>query len=91
MSADDARDEFKAREDAPPEARQTALEKLKELSESLGNPGIDKLFRAAKRAKINVTKDQVRKFLGTKGEKQIFKPLPLIKGRTAAEAPGARM
>ena len=43
---------------------------LQALSESLGNPGVDALFTAAKRKKLDVTKNQVKEFVSQKSEKQ---------------------
>ena len=63
-----------------PEAR------LTELAQRLGTPGASKLYAAARRRSIRVTKDQVRNFVRTKGQKQLFRPLPPSKGATANES-----
>ena len=63
-----------------PEAR------LTELAQRLGTPGASKLYAAARRRGIRVTKDQVRNFVRTKGQKQLFRPLPPSKGQTASES-----
>ena len=67
-----------------PEAR------LAELAQRLGTPGAGKLHAAARRRGIRVTKEQVRNFVRTKGQKQIFRPLPPSKGQTASEGPSVR-
>ena len=67
-----------------PEAR------LAELAQHLGTPGAGKLHAAARRRGIRVTKEQVRNFVRTKGQKQIFRPLPPSKGQTASEGPSVR-
>ena len=57
------------------------------LAESLGNPGLEKLWEAIRREGLEtqVTKDEVRSYLSKLGEKQIFKPLPPSLGKTASE------
>jgi transposase InsO family protein len=67
------------------------MEQLRELAKKLGNPGADKLFTAAKKRGIQVTRNQVKQLLETKGAKQLFRPLPESKGKTGAEAPFTRM
>ena len=62
-----------------------ASEELEDLAKSLGNPGLEKLFRAAKKKKINVSKAEVRNFLSKVGSKQIFRPLPQSQGKAASE------
>ncbi len=66
------------------------MDQLAELAKELGTPGKDKLYRAAKKKGIPVSKLEVRSFLAKKGEKQIFRPLPESKGKTGAEGPGFR-
>ena len=66
------------------------MEQLAELAKELGTPGQAKLYRAAKKKGIVVSKLEVRRFLAKKGEKQIFRPLPESKGKTGAEGPGFR-
>jgi Integrase core domain. len=60
--------------------------RLAELAQRLGTPGASKLYAAARRRGIRVTKDQVRNFVRTKGQKQLFRPLPPSKGQTASES-----
>ena len=67
-----------------PEAR------LIELEQRLGTPGAGKLYAAARRRGIRVTKEQVKRFVATKGQKQLFRALPASKGQTAAESPQMR-
>jgi transposase InsO family protein len=67
------------------------MEQLRELAKKLGNPGADKLFTAARKRGIAVTRNQIKQLLETKGAKQLFRPLPESKGKTGAEAPFTRM
>ena len=66
------------------------MEQLAELAKELGTPGKDKLYKAAKKKGIAVSKLEVRSFLAKKREKQIFRPLPESKGKTGSEGPGFR-
>ena len=66
------------------------MEQLAELAKELGTPGQAKLYRAAKKKGIPVSKIEVRSFLAKKGEKQIFRPLPESKGKTGVEDLGFR-
>jgi len=68
-----------------------AAEQLKDLAAELGNPGVEKLFRAAKKKRIGVSKQEVRSFLAKVGSKQIFRPLPESKGKSVSEAEGFRV
>jgi hypothetical protein len=52
------------------------MEQLTDLAKELGTPGFDKLYRAAKKKGIEVSKLEVRRFLAKKGSKQIFRALP---------------
>ena len=63
---------------------------MQELAQELGTPGFQKLYKAARKKGINISKTEVRSFLAKKGEKQIFRPLPESKGKSAAEDPGFR-
>ena len=67
------------------------MEALRELAKKLGNPGADKLYTAARKRGIPVTRNQIKQLLETKGAKQLFRPLPESKGKTGAEAPFTRM
>jgi len=66
------------------------MEQLAELAKELGTPGQAKLYRAAKKKGIPVSKIEVRSFLAKKGEKQIFRPLPESKGKTGVKDLGFR-
>ena len=66
------------------------MEQLAELAKELGTPGKDKLYKAARKKGIAVSKLEVRSFLAKKGEKQIFRSLPESKGKTGSEGPGFR-
>ena len=62
-------------------------EKLKEIQLKIGNVGVKKLFLEAKRRKVpGITLDAVKLYLATDESKQLFRPLPESKGKTAAEA-----
>ena len=67
-----------------PEAR------LTELAQRLGTPGAGKLYAAARRRGIRITKEQVKRFVATKGQKQLFRAYPASKGQAASEAPSMR-
>ncbi len=65
-------------------------QRLQELSDELGNPGIGPLWLAVKRRAINLTKKQVEAFVKRKGEKQIFQAVQPAKGKTVSESLDAR-
>ena len=67
------------------------LARLKELREKVGNTGVDKLFRAAKKEGLPVTRDLVKDYLSTDAPAQIFRKLPESQGKTGAEAQGFRL
>ena len=67
------------------------MEEVKELAKSLGNPGLEKLWKAIRKERIvGVSKEEVKSYLSKLGEKQIFKPLPPSLGKTASEDHGVR-
>ncbi len=66
------------------------MEQLRDLAKELGTPGLDKLFKAARKKGIDISKTQVKSFLAKKGEKQIFRPLPQSKGKSGTEDLGFR-
>ena len=49
------------------------------------------MLAAAKKRGVQVTKEQVQRFLGSKGEGQTFLPLPPGHGKTASEGPYVRL
>jgi hypothetical protein len=59
---------------------------LQELAQKLGVPGGQKLYAAARKRGLAVTKDQVKQFIRRQGQKQIFRPLPVAAGKTASES-----
>ena len=61
------------------------MEQLRALAKRLGNPGADKLYLAARKRGIAVTRNQIKQFLAEKPKRQIFRPLPQSKGQTGAE------
>ena len=62
------------------------MERLRELGKRLGNPGEAKLFIAAKKRGIPVTRNQITHYLAQKPERQIFRPLPRSLGATGASS-----
>ena len=74
---------------APPDPNSPEA-RLTELAQRLGTPGAGKLYAAARRRNIRVTKEQVKRFVATKGQKQLFRPYPASKGQTGSEAPSMR-
>ena len=66
------------------------MEQAKELAQQLGDPGLEKLWKAVKKQGIEVSKEQLRSYLAKQGQKQIFLPLPSSKGKTASEDSGVR-
>ncbi len=65
----------------------TIIEHLKELTKKIGNVGVEKLYHAARKARVpGITREAVRLFQTTDPSKQLFKPLPDSKGKTGAEA-----
>ncbi len=66
------------------------MQRLIALAKELRNPGVAKLWTAAREAEIPVTKAQVRDLLATQGQRQVYRPVPPSKGKTVAEAPEFR-
>jgi hypothetical protein len=62
----------------------TSMDELRHLAAELGNPGIERLWLAARRAGLDVTKKQVTALVRKRGEKQVFQPLQPAKGKTVA-------
>jgi len=60
---------------------------LAELSAELGAPGVERLFKAARKRNINVTRKDVQSLAAVRGETQIFRPLPPARGKTATHGP----
>ena len=71
-------------------AEELALQ-LQQIQEEIGSTGVPKILAAAKKRNIKVTKEQVQRFLSTKGESQIFLPLPPSTGKVATEGPYVRL
>ena len=68
------------------------LARLKELHKKVGDVGVDKLWRAAKKDGLaGVNRETVRDYLSTDAPAQIFRKLPESKGKTGAEAQGFRL
>ncbi len=61
------------------------MENLRALSKRLGNPGRDKLYFAARKRGIAVTRGQIKQLLAPQGQRQFFRPLPKSQGVTGAE------
>ena len=66
------------------------LARLAALAQRLGTPGAGKLHREARRRGIRVTQEEVRNFVRSRGQKQLFRRLPASGGRSAAESPKMR-
>ena len=67
------------------------LDELRELSSTLGSPGFQALWTAARRRGLRVTKEQVRTLIRRQGERQVFTAIQPSKGKSAAEEPYARL
>ena len=65
---------------------QQVRDMLQPIADRLGTPGAAKLAQQAKREGVRVSREEIRAFLATKGEKQIFRPLPESKGKSASES-----
>ena len=61
-------------------------DRLEEIAQKLGVPGGQKLYQAARKRGLRVTKEQVRQFVRKQGQKQIFRPLPASAGKNASES-----
>ena len=61
------------------------MERLRELARKLGNPGEAKLYTAARKRGIPVTRSQIKQYLAQRQERQIFRPLPRL-GTTGASS-----
>ena len=66
------------------------MERLAALSKELGTPGTEKLWKAARKRNIPVTRQQIKEFLSQKGEAQVFRPFPASQGKSSAEGPYTR-
>ena len=70
----------------------TVSTRLREIQRDIGTVGTEKLYAEAKKRKVpGISKEAVRLYLSTDESKQLFKPLPDSKGKTAAEAEGFRL
>ena len=70
----------------------TLIDKLKTIQLKIGNVGVDKLYNEAKKQKVEgLSREAVRLFLSTNEAKQLFKPLPESKGKTASESQQFRL
>ena len=67
------------------------LARLKQLHDKVGDVGVDKLLRAAKKEELAVDRQLVKRYLSTDAPGQIFKPLPEARGQSGAEARGFRL
>ena len=66
------------------------MEALKALDKELSSPGVDKLWIAARRRGIEVTKEELRAFAATRRTNETLRlPKPYL-GKSAAEAPNTR-
>ena len=70
----------------------TLIDKLKTIQLKIGNVGVDKLYNEAKKQKVEgLSREAVKLFLSTDQSKQLFKPLPESKGKTASEGQQFRL
>jgi len=69
---------------------QATSDRLNQLSDRLGNPGVSKLITAAKKAGINASRKQITEFVGRQGQRQVFMPVQPSKGKSASEGVDAR-
>ena len=70
----------------------TLIDKLKTIQLKIGNVGVDKLYNEAKKQKVEgLSREAVKLFLSTNEAKQLFKPLPESKGKTASEGQQFRL
>ena len=60
------------------------MEALKALAKELGYPGVEKLWRAAERRNLPLTRAQVLKFVQSQGQRQVFAPRPKYDGKIVA-------
>ncbi len=60
---------------------------LAELSARLGSPGAEKLYIAARRRGLQVTRADVHALVRKQGERQIFGPARPSEGKSASEGP----
>jgi len=60
---------------------------LQQLAAELGNPGVQALWLAARRAGLEVSKKEVTDFVRRRGEKQIFGAVQPARGKTMAPTP----
>ena len=64
---------------------ETIEQAIARVSAELGHPGIDALFVALKRRRINATRKQVQDYVKQKSEKQVFAPPQRASGKTISE------
>ena len=65
-------------------------QQLRQLSESLGNPGAQALWLAVRRNGINLMKKDIEAFVKKKGDKQVFSAVQPSRGKTVSEGLDAR-
>lgn len=65
-------------------------ESLQRLSEELNLPGAPILYNEAWKRKLQVTRQQVQRLVARQGERQVFQPAPVSKGKSASERYPAR-
>lgn len=64
----------------------TLIDRLKTIQLKIGNVGVDQLYNEAKKQKVEgISREALKLFLSTHESKQLFKPLPESKGKTASE------
>ena len=66
------------------------MEQLRALDKELSSPGVDKLYIAARRKGLEVTKEQVRDFAATRHTNETLRLHKPYVGKSAAEGPNVR-
>ena len=67
------------------------MDRVRDLYETLGAPGQQKLWLEVRKRRIAVSRAQVNAFVARQGERQVFtQPLPRAEGKTVAEDVNAR-
>ena len=66
------------------------MEQLRALDKELSSPGVDKLYIAARRKGMEVTKEQVRDFAATRHTNETLRLHKPYVGKSAAEGPNVR-
>ena len=63
------------------------MQKLRKLSTELGSPGVEALFKAARKAGLDVTKADVKQVVRNSASKQVFGRIQPSDGKTVSRTP----